>query len=119
MSASGMIDTRATPSRRPPLTPQAFLDDQESQAIQRIVDSVQRLGEDLCVATDIRGRIRRHPLAATGLGVLLGYAGGPLILRAFAGLLAARSLVRSPVSLPPRTVPGLVMTSLRLVRPRD
>jgi hypothetical protein len=114
---------RATPRLRP-ATPEEFLDCEEALAIQRIADSVQRLGDDLCAATDLRRRIRRHPFLATGLGGFAGFVGGPLMLRALKGMLTLTSCVPNPSFVPnlssrrPHTLPGLVLASMRVVRAR-
>ena len=49
-----------------------------------MLTSVQRFADDLVAATDLRGRIRRHPYAAMALGATLGALGGPGLLRKLA-----------------------------------
>lgn len=87
-------------------------------AIQRITDSVQRLGADLCDATDLRRSIRRHPFVAMGLGAFAGFLGSPLILRGVRRILAMTSSAPKPASWWPSTLPNLVLESLRGIRAR-
>ena len=109
-----MTSTRTTTLHRQPVTADEFLDYQEALAIQRIASSVQRLGDDLCVAADVRQRIRRHPFLATALGALAGFVGGPLLLRNFRRLLTATSNMGNSTSRLPGNLPDLVMASLRI-----
>jgi hypothetical protein len=95
-----------------------LLDCQEALAIQRIADSVQRFGENVCVAADVRGKIRRHPLTAVGLAALSGFIGGPLILRNVQGWAASASTLAKSTSLRPPNLPDLVLASLRVARAR-
>jgi hypothetical protein len=113
-----MKTARATRPRLLPATAEELLDREEALAIQRIASSVQRVGDDLCAATDARGRIRRHPFLATGLGALAGFVGGPLILRGLKRVLTMTSNTTNSASSRPHTLPGLVMASLRGVRAR-
>lgn len=117
MNGSEMLTPRTT-TQRLPTTVEQLLDHEEALAIQRIADSVQRLGEDLCAATGARESIRRHPFVATGLGAVIGFVAGPLILKAFERILLATSSVTNSAS--PRTpaIPALVLTSIRAVRSR-
>jgi hypothetical protein len=95
-----------------------LLDNEEALAIQRIATTVQRFGDDLCVAADVRQRIRRHPFLATGLGVLAGFVGGPPILRTVKRLLTATSDKGKAASRLPGNFQELVMASLRIARAR-
>lgn len=97
-------------------TAEEFLDHEEGLATQDIADSVQRLGNDLCASADLRRRIRRHPFLATGLGAVLGFVGGPLILRALERRVSMTSSVPMPVSRRPRVHPCLALAWLRVVR---
>ena len=99
-------------------TEEELLDHEESRAIQRITGSVQRLGDDFLVATDLRERIRRHPFMATGIGALAGFVGGPLLFGAFRRTLAMTSTETNPASRPLQTLPRLLLTTLRGVRAR-
>src|SRR5688572_20891113 len=112
-------NTVSTSIPRPrPATVEALLDREEAMAIQRLTDSVQRLGSDLSAAADLRGRIRRQPLLAAGLGAFLGFVGSPFVLRAFErGVTTLRGFPRpnSP-SLP--GLSSLAMTALRSLRRR-
>jgi hypothetical protein len=56
-----------------------------------LLTGVQRFADDFCDATDLPGRIRRHPFAAMALGAGLGALGGPPLVRRLAasGLPAA------------------------------
>jgi hypothetical protein len=94
-----------------PRTLEQLLDREEALALQRISESVKRLGEGLCTATNLRGTIRRHPLLATGLGACLGFAGGPLLRRTLARALSATA--KLPIR---RGLPGAVLASLRKAR---
>jgi hypothetical protein len=76
---------------------------------------VQVLGGDFCRATDLRGRILRHPLLATGLGACLGFAGGPFALRAIRRLMRAASKIAIHGAGAPYALPGLALASLRKV----
>jgi hypothetical protein len=112
MNVSEMHTARTKRRQLPPTTVEGLLDHEEALAIQRIADSVQRLGDDLCAATGVRERIRRHPFVATGLGAIVGFIGGPLILQAF----ERASGVSNSASPRTQSLPGLVLTSLRAVR---
>jgi hypothetical protein len=92
-----------------------LLDREEAQAIQRISAAAQHFGEDICRATDLRARIRRHPFLSTALGVGLGFFGGPFVLRTFRRILDATSSIPIPGSRPPYALPGFVFASLRRV----
>lgn len=85
-------------------------------AIQRLTDSVRRLGDDLGSAADLRGRIRRHPLLATGLGAFLGFVGGPLIPSAFRRVLPTMSMVSKSVAQRQHGLPALAKAALRAFR---
>lgn len=118
MNASETSAARPTPPHPQPTTAEELLDHEEALALQKIADSARRLGDDVCAAADLRRRIRRHPLLASGLGVFVGYVGGPLFLRAFERILALTSSVPAPAARRPHTLPGLVLASLRVVRAR-
>lgn len=102
MSTSGRNTAPTMTRELQPATAKELLDREEARAIQGLTDSVQRLGDDLCAATDLRGRIRRHPFLAVGLaagtGVFLGCAGGssvPRILRRILSTTSSLVLVRA------------------------
>jgi hypothetical protein len=95
-----------------------LLDHEEALAIQRIAGSVQRLGDDVLAATDLRGRIRRHPFLAIGIGAVSGFIGGPLLLGAFKRVLTMTSSLPNPASQSPYALSGLVWNQLRRVRAR-
>ena len=80
-------------------------------AIRRITATLGRFGDELCAATDVQRRIRRHPFLAAGIGACLGFLGGPLVLRTIRHALAAASRR-------PNDVRGLVLASVRAVRRR-
>jgi hypothetical protein len=113
MSAFGTSRAPATVARPRPRTVEQLLDHEEALAIQRISDSLQDLGGDLCRSTDLRGRIRRHPLLAAGLGACLGFLGGPFVLRTFKRALSATSSLHIPGARATYALPGLVLASLR------
>ncbi len=113
-----MHTARTTTQQLPPKTVEALLDREEALAIQRIADSVPRLGEELCAATGVRDTIRRHPLVAVGFGAVCGFVGGPLVLQACERILAATSGVANSAPPRARALPELVLTSLRAVRSR-
>jgi hypothetical protein len=113
-----MNKTSAATRRPRHKTVEELLDHEEALAIQRITVSVQRLGGDLCAAADLRRRIRSHPFIATGLAALAGFAGSKLGLRAIGSLSTMTSSLAGLAAQRPITLPGLVMTSLRLVRAR-
>jgi len=93
-----------------------LLDREEALAIQRLADSVQNLGEDVCAMAELRPRIRRHPFLATGLAALLGVVAGPPVLRRLERIATATAGLPALRSSGPRTLPGLALASLRLVR---
>ena len=104
MSAFARNTAKITTQELQPATAKELLDREEARAIQEITDSVQRLGDDLCAATDLRAKIRRHPFLAVGLstgtGVFLGCAGGSSVPRILRRILSATSrlvLVRALV----------------------
>ena len=94
-----------------PRTVEQLLDREEALALQRISAAVHQLGDDLCTATDLRGRIRRHPLLAAGLGACLGFVGGPFVRRTLERALGATA--RLPL---PDGLAGVVLASLRGAR---
>jgi len=113
------MDTASKTTAHPePTTVEALLDHEEGLAIQRIADSVQRLGNDLCAAADLRRRIRSHPFAATGFSAFMGFVGGPLVLKAFKRVLTMASRIPNPAPRRSITLPGLVLASIRAVRAR-
>lgn len=81
-----------------------------------MASSVQRLGDDLCAATHVRERIRRHPLTAIGLGAVLGFVGGPLVLGACKTLLTSAAGAARPSANRSGRVPGFFRASLRFLR---
>jgi hypothetical protein len=94
-----------------------LLDHEEALALQDLTTSVQGLGEELCSAIDLRGRIRRYPLLSTGLAALLGYFGVPPLVR---GLLGGVALVQGfSVVRPARPKPGRTAFSASLRAVRD
>jgi len=105
MSTSGTRRNRAT-------TVEQLLDREEALALQRISTAVQNVGEGLLAATDLRGSIRRHPFLTAGLGVCLGFVGGPFVLRTFKRVLGASSRIPIPGAGPLHDFPGLVLASL-------
>ncbi len=118
MNASEMLTVRTTTQQLPPTTVEALLENEEALAIQRIADSVQRLGDDVCAATGVRERIRRHPFVAAGIGAVCGFVGGPLILQSLERILTATSGVSNAAPARMRPLPELLMTSLRAIRSR-
>lgn len=74
-----------------PRTVRELLDQEEARALQRLVGTAQRMGEDLCLETDLRRRIRTHPLLATGLGALAGFLASQLVPMATRRVLTASS----------------------------
>ena len=103
---------------RRPATAEELLDHEEALAIQRVAGSVQRLGDDVLAATDLRGRIRRHPLLAIGIGAVSGFLGGPLLLGALKRVMTMAAGVPNPASPRPYALSGLVWSQLRSVRAR-
>ena len=95
-----------------------MLDREESLAIQSIAGSVQRLGDGVLAATDLRGRIRRHPFLAIGIGALSGFLGGPLLFGALKRVVTNSSGAPNHASGSLHGLPGLVIASLRGVRAR-
>lgn len=93
-----------------------------------MAEAVQSLGDDVLAATDLRQRIRRHPWVATGVGAMVGYVGGPRVLRGIAGALgfiaalgplSASSSSKIPPGLglrPRHRLPGLVLGALGVSR---
>jgi len=74
------------PSRRRPTRPRTeeeFLARHEAKALQEVLQASSHLGTELLEATDLRAKVRRHPL----LAVLLGSAGGFLVGKAALGVL--------------------------------
>ncbi len=120
MNESGTGRSLVSTAKARPRTVEQLLDREEALATQRISESLQLLGEDLCRATDLRERIRRRPFLAAGLGACLGFLGGPLLLRAFQHVLRATSSIPIPIpgARPPFAVPGLVLASLRSIEGR-
>jgi hypothetical protein len=110
-----MSTAKSTTAPLQPTTVEELLAHEEVLAIQRIASSVQRLGDDVFAAADLRRRIRKHPFLSTGLGALLGFVGGPLVPRAVVRISKMTSSVANPASLRPHTLPGLVWASLRAV----
>ncbi len=113
-----MSRTRTKTSHLNPATVSELLDYEEAMAIQGITATVQRLGTDILVATDVRNRIRRHPFLAVGIGACLGFVTGPFLLRNFKGILIAATTLPSRIPRPPHSLPGLVTASLSAFRAR-
>lgn len=113
-----MSTARTTTRQLQPATAAELLDQEEALAIQNVADSALRLGDDLSAAADLRGRIRRHPFLAIGLGAVAGFVGGPLLLRASKRLLSSASGVALAASARPQALSGFLRTSLRAVRAR-
>ena len=118
MNESEADKTRTARKHAQPRTVEALLDQQEALALQQLTDTLQRVGEELILATRLRPRIRRHPLLAVGLGALAGFFGGPLLVRG-----ARRVLTMLPAGLglaarSPQELFGLASSSLRALRPR-
>lgn len=111
------IDTTRTQARPlQPATVGELLDHEEALAVQRLRASLQQAGEDLCAAIDLRPSIRRHPILATGLGAALGFAGGPLLPRAFRWIVTAALHAPTLATQAPVGASGFVMTALRGLR---
>ena len=79
---------------------------------------MQKLGEGVCATAELRPRIRSHPFLATGLAALLGYVGGPLVLRGLERMLEAASGLPSAVAPHANRWTGITLASLRLLRGR-
>jgi hypothetical protein len=97
---------------------EALLDQEEALALQQLTGSVQRLGEELSLASGLRPRIRRHPLLAVGLGALAGLLGGPALVR---GSRRALGALPTALGLAPRgghDLSSIALASLRALRPR-
>jgi hypothetical protein len=93
-----------------------LLDREEALAFQRISEALRHAGEGLLEATDLRGKIRRHPFLAAGLGAGLGFFGGSFVLRALKRVVSATSGIPIPGARPPYALPGILIESLRGVR---
>jgi hypothetical protein len=114
------MSTITTKTRhRRPATAEELLDHEEALAIQRIAGSVQRLGDDVLVATDLRGRIRRHPFLAVGIGAFSGFVGGPLLLGTLERVMTMTAGIPNLPSVRPRALSGLVWARLRGIRTRQ
>ena len=118
MNASGTNPAAATSTRSRPRTVEQLLDREEALAYQRISAALQRAGEGLLEATDLRARIRRHPFLAAGLGVGLGFFGGSFALRTLKRVVSATSSIPIPGARPPYALPGILIASLRGIRAR-
>ncbi|MBK7644429.1 MAG: hypothetical protein IPJ19_15535 [Planctomycetes bacterium] len=70
----------------------------------------------MCSATDVRAKIRQHPRLSLALGAGLGFVVGPILLRALQRVLGATADVPVPGALPPYTLAGAVLASLRILR---
>lgn len=116
MSASGTNPAGATIRRSRPRTVEQLLDREEALAFQRISEALRHAGEGLLEATDLRGKIRRHPFLAAGLGAGLGFFGGSFVLRALKRVVSATSGIPIPGARPPYALPGILIESLRGVR---
>jgi hypothetical protein len=93
-----------------------LLDREEALAYQHLSAALQRAGEHLLEATDLRGKIRRHPFLAAGLGAGLGFFGGSFVLRTLKRVVSATSSIPVPGARPPYALPGILIESLRGVR---
>lgn len=113
MSESGTSPSRITRAVSRPKTVEQLLDREEALAVQRITHAVQRVGEEFAVATDLRARIRRHPYLSTALGACLGYLGGPLVGRTLKRALNATAGIPIPGGPAPRSLPGVILASVR------
>ena len=99
-----------------PRTAAELLDQEESLAMNKLAGSVERLGEDLCVAADLRAKIRSHPFLATGISACLGFIASPILLRTAKQAFVTSAVVRRSLSATPQTLPGLLVSSLRGIR---
>jgi hypothetical protein len=113
MSESATSRPAQAEAVRLPRTVEELLDREEALALQRIGESMRDLGEDLSRATGLRQRIRSHPFLAAGLGACLGFAGGPLALRACKRALSLASSTPFLGALKTRALPGVVLAALR------
>jgi hypothetical protein len=77
---------------------------------------VQYLGERVCATAEASPEIRRHPFLATGLAALLGYVGGPLVLRGLGRMLEAASGLSSAGAPQASGLTGSALAFLRRVR---
>ncbi len=112
-----MRTARATTLQARPSTVEALLNREEALAIQTITSSVQRLGDDLCVAIELHRPTLRHPLLALGIGAFVGFVACPLFLRALMGIRAATSSISHSAAWRPLILPALALAS-RVVRAR-
>src|SRR6185369_9439757 len=112
MNASGTNPAGAPIRKSRPRTVEQLLDREEALAFQRISEALRHAGEGLLEATDLRGKIRRHPFLAAGLGAGLG----SFVLRALKRVVSATSGIPIPGARPPYALPGLLIASLRVVR---
>jgi hypothetical protein len=113
-----MNTTNAPTKQRQPATAEELLDHEEALAIRRLASSVERLGDDLCIAADLRPRIRRHPFIATGLAAIAGFVGAPLVLRTLGRVPTMGTSLANFALRRNHSLPALVLTSLRAVRAR-
>ena len=116
MSVSGTSPARATSTSSRPKTVEKLLDREEALALQRISETVARVGDDLLGATDLRGKIRRHPFLAAGLGAGLGFVAGHLVLRTIKRAFSSPSRMSFPGARAAYDLAGLVVDSLGKVR---
>ena len=103
-------------AERRPTTVKELLDREEALALGTIAGSLEQLSEDLIVATDLRERIREHPLLAAGLGAFVGFVAAPLTLRLAKRAADASAIVGFPAAAQASTLPDLVNSSLRRLR---
>ncbi len=111
-----MNTARPESAEREPTNVEELLDREEACAIGAIAGALERVGEDLFEATELRTRIREYPLLAMGLAASVGFVAAPLtlgLLKRAASLSASAGL---PGSLPSGTLPELLKSSLRGVR---
>src|SRR5688500_1622423 len=96
---------------------EALLERESARAVEDVAASLQRAGEDLVTATDVRRRIRSHPLLAAAIAGVAGWLGGPLVVRLLQRT-ASNSLTSGVLGAVPGLQGKLALASLRLVRPR-
>ena len=113
MSGSDIDTTRARARPLQPTTVEELLDHEEALAIHRLRSSVQRAGEAVCTAVDLRPSIQRHPLLAMGLGAALGFVGVPTVPYAFRWIVRTATRVPQLAAQMPGGTSGFVLNALR------
>ena len=109
-----MTTSMESAPQRAPESARELLDREQARVLDSLAVSVRRLGETLCAAAELRPAIRRSPLLTSGLAVLLGFVGSPLVpglLRRGMGVALGAPRVVS-------RVPGFVFAALRIARAR-